>query len=202
MNHSAQLKVIYEIEGLLTLQFSETLSEMKEEEINRLIDAKLVELARLRNVALESDVKSEQQEDVKSVEQEIADAVEFEEKEDSIGGTDDSTQDNDIEQKCDCAEEDVVSPAPASDNGEIEITLNDNVISSNSLRRLPLTLNDQFRFRRELFGNSDETYRKAVHEIESKDSLNEVTDYLVDSLGFDLENDEVKSFVEIIKNVF
>lgn len=194
MDHSSQLKVIYEIEGLLTLQFSETLSEMKEKEINRLIDAKLVELARLRNVALESDVKSE--------EQEIADAVEFEEKEDSIGGTDDSTQDNDIELQCDCAEEEVESPASASDNGEIEITLNDSASPSNSLRRLPLTLNDQFRFRRELFGNSDEAYRKAVHEIESKDSLNEVTDYLVDSLGFDLENDEVKSLVEIIKNVF
>lgn len=194
MNHSAQLKIIYEIEGLLTLQLSETLSEMKEKDINRLIDGKLVELARLRNVAFDRDAETE--------EQEIADAAEFEEKEDSIGGTDDSTHDNDIEQQCDCPEEDVESPASASDNGEIEITLNDSASSSNSLRRLPLTLNDQFRFRRELFGNSDDAYRKAVHEIESKNSLKEATDYLVDILGFDLKNDEVKSFVEIIKNVF
>lgn len=192
MNHSAQLKIIYEIEGLLTLQLSETLSEMKEKDINRLIDGKLVELARLRNIAFDRDAETE--------EQEIADAVEFEEKEDSIDVINVARQDNSVERQSDCADDD--SPLQESCTEDIEITLDDGAMPSIPLRRLPLTLNDQFRFRRELFGNSDEAYRKAVHEIESKNSLKEATDYLVDSLGFDLENDEVKSFVEIIKNVF
>ena len=60
-------------------------------------------------------------------------------------------------------------------------------------------LNDKFRFRRELFGNSEVAYVECLNMLSAMYSLDEATDYLYEDLNWDPNNEDVKSFVEILK---
>lgn len=64
------------------------------------------------------------------------------------------------------------------------------------------TLNDRFRFRRELFGNSDAEYSSAMDLIASMEGYEEAEEYFLDELGWSLENPEVKDFMDIIQKYF
>lgn len=64
------------------------------------------------------------------------------------------------------------------------------------------TLNDRFRFRRELFGNSDAEYSSAMDLIASMDTYDEAEEYFLDELGWSLDNPEVKDFMDIIQKYF
>lgn len=64
------------------------------------------------------------------------------------------------------------------------------------------SLNDTFRFRRELFGNSAAEMTDALHMVEAMHSFDEAEDYFYGDLGWDRESDDVKEFMEIIKNHF
>lgn len=64
------------------------------------------------------------------------------------------------------------------------------------------TLNDRFRFRRELFSNSDVEYSAAMDLIASMDNYEEAEEYFLDELGWSLENPEVKDFMDIIQKYF
>lgn len=64
------------------------------------------------------------------------------------------------------------------------------------------SLNDTFRFRRELFGNSGAVMTDALHLVEAMQSYDEAEDYFYGDLGWDRESDDVKEFMAIIKNHF
>ena len=64
------------------------------------------------------------------------------------------------------------------------------------------SLNDTFRFRRELFGNSAAEMTDALHMVEAMHSFDEAEDYFYCDLGWDRESDDVKEFMAIIKNHF
>lgn len=64
------------------------------------------------------------------------------------------------------------------------------------------SLNDTFRFRRELFGNSAAEMTDALHLVEAMHSFDEAEDYFYGDLGWDRESDDVKEFMAIIKNHF
>lgn len=64
------------------------------------------------------------------------------------------------------------------------------------------SLNDTFRFRRELFGNSAAEMTDALHVVEAMHSFDEAEDYFYGDLGWDRESDDVKEFMAIIKNHF
>lgn len=64
------------------------------------------------------------------------------------------------------------------------------------------SLNDTFRFRRELFGNSAAEMTDALHMVEAMHSFDEAEDYFYGDLGWDRESDDVKEFMAIIKNHF
>lgn len=64
------------------------------------------------------------------------------------------------------------------------------------------SLNDTFRFRRELFGNSAAEMTDAIHMVEAMHSFDEAEDYFYGDLGWDRESDDVKDFMAIIKNHF
>lgn len=64
------------------------------------------------------------------------------------------------------------------------------------------TINDKFRFRRELFGNSDAQYAEAIDVISAMTSIDEVEEYLFMDLNWDRENEDVKAFNDIIINYF
>ena len=63
-------------------------------------------------------------------------------------------------------------------------------------------INDRFRFRRELFNNSDSAFNSAMDLVATMDDYEEAEDYFIGDLGWDLEKPEVMDFMAIIRNYF
>lgn len=64
---------------------------------------------------------------------------------------------------------------------------------------LPFSINDKFRFRRELFGNDNTRYAQSLELIATMTSLEEVSDYLCNDLELEEDSEEVKAFLERVK---
>lgn len=77
----------------------------------------------------------------------------------------------------------------------------ESVLPTRELRQF-FTINDRYRFRRELFGNSDTEMADTLNMIEAMANMAEAQDYLYSDLEWDAETDEVKEFVEIIQRYF
>ncbi|NDV83007.1 hypothetical protein [Bacteroides sp. 51] len=65
-----------------------------------------------------------------------------------------------------------------------------------------LSLNDTFRFSRELFGDDKDKMNKILQEISTMNSLAEVLSYLSTQIKWDEENDATKDFIELLKKYF
>lgn len=68
--------------------------------------------------------------------------------------------------------------------------------------RLVFTLNDKFRFKRELFRNSEADFNNTLSYVASLDNYLEAEDYFLTELQWDPEREEVKEFLEILKRYF
>ena len=68
--------------------------------------------------------------------------------------------------------------------------------------RKALSLNDRFRFRRELFGNSDIRMNETLALIDAMNSYEEAEDYILNDLNWDEENTEVAEFMKIVQKHF
>lgn len=68
----------------------------------------------------------------------------------------------------------------------------------NDVAPVELTINDKFRFRRELFGNSDVDLADALQIASQMSSIEEIEDYFYNDLCFDPANDTVKDFIRVI----
>lgn len=64
------------------------------------------------------------------------------------------------------------------------------------------TLNDKYRFRRELFGGSDSDFSQTIGLIVQMNSYEEARDYLLHDLCWDCHNEAVEDFLTIIKRHF
>ena len=64
------------------------------------------------------------------------------------------------------------------------------------------TINDRFRYRRELFGNSDIEMNDALNLVEAMQSYSEAEEYFYDMLNWDKQSPEVADFMSIIRNHF
>lgn len=64
------------------------------------------------------------------------------------------------------------------------------------------TLNDRFRYRRELFENSDVQMTNTLNLVETMESFSEAEDYFYSDMEWDRESPEVRDFMEIIKQHF
>lgn len=64
------------------------------------------------------------------------------------------------------------------------------------------TINDKFRFRRELFGGSEEAFVDTINLIIAMNSFDEAKEYIYDDLGFDAKNEDVVDFMAIISKHF
>lgn len=61
------------------------------------------------------------------------------------------------------------------------------------------TINDRFRFRRELFGGNDSDFSETLHLLADMDSYAEAEDYLYNDLMWDSANPAVADFMEILE---
>lgn len=77
-----------------------------------------------------------------------------------------------------------------------------NEVKKHKLDKPAFCLNDRFRFKRELFGNSDAEFSSAMNMIAAMDNYDEAEEYFIGELEWDAENPEVVDFMEIIKGYF
>lgn len=68
--------------------------------------------------------------------------------------------------------------------------------------KLVFSLNDRFRFRKELFENSDIDFNNTLALVASMNDYEEAEDFFINEEGFDRFNPTVIEFLEIIKNYF
>ncbi|MCH5241603.1 MAG: hypothetical protein J1F67_04160 [Muribaculaceae bacterium] len=68
--------------------------------------------------------------------------------------------------------------------------------------KLVFSINERFRFRKELFDNSDADFNTSLALVASMDNFEEAEDYFINEEGFDTNNPVVKEFMNIIKKYF
>ncbi|MCH5228506.1 MAG: hypothetical protein J1F12_00745 [Muribaculaceae bacterium] len=68
--------------------------------------------------------------------------------------------------------------------------------------KLVFSINDRFRFRKELFDNSDADFNNTLALVASMDDYEEAEDYFINEEGFDKGNPVVNDFLEVIKRYF
>ena len=68
--------------------------------------------------------------------------------------------------------------------------------------RQAFSLNDRYRYRRELFGNSDSVMNETLNLIEAMHSFDKAEDYFYNDLQWEHDSPEVADFMVIIKNHF
>lgn len=68
--------------------------------------------------------------------------------------------------------------------------------------RAAFSLNDMFRFRRELFANNAADMTDAIHLVEAMCSFEEAEDYFYNDLEWDKESEEVREFMAVIQKHF
>jgi len=64
------------------------------------------------------------------------------------------------------------------------------------------TLNDKFRFRRELFRNSQDEFDETLNVISQMSSITEAEEYIYDDLCWDPDNEDVKAFMDVVAKHF
>lgn len=97
----------------------------------------------------------------------------------------------------------VVEPVPAPKQTTPVMKLDEKLAidSSRDIRRA-FTLNDRFRFRRELFENSEARFVDALEVISAMTSFEEAEEYFYDDLCWDPDSDHVKEFMQKVNNHF
>lgn len=190
---------VYEIEGLLELA---QLREDKIEELAPLIDARIKALATQEAGAAETTEATE-----------AAEATEATGAVEATGATEKIEKAVTIEELFEESERISVTKADnaynnfdASDStGGTDSTDSSDSSSRTSSRvgsKPAFTLNDRFRFRRELFNNSDTQFSEAMGRIALMDSYDEAEEHFIGELGWNPENPEVVDFMEIIRIYF
>lgn len=72
----------------------------------------------------------------------------------------------------------------------------------NDMVAIELTINDKFRFRRELFANNEADLSEALQIAANMSSAEEIEDYFYNDLCFDAESEVVKDFMRIVTSKF
>ncbi len=86
----------------------------------------------------------------------------------------------------------------AIERGEQHIAAETTAQPSESLLQA-FTINDKFRFRRELFNGDEEDFAETLQLLAHMPNFEEARDYLEHDLLWDPKNDDVQAFLEIVK---
>ena len=159
--------------------------------------------------AIEPSAPTEAEIEVPSEIAEIEDTIEdvaSDVIEEELDDTEIIEEDNPIEVVDDNLEiielENEIELEPEVESHEI-ITIEEKLARQNSRDlKQAFTLNDKYRFRRELFGNSDTEFIDMINLVSAMATLSEAEDYFYGDLEWDLENEEVKDFMNIIAHYF
>lgn len=80
----------------------------------------------------------------------------------------------------------------------------DEVLSRHVSRNIykAFTINDKFRYRQALFGNSAAQYNEALDLISQMNSYDQAADYFLNNYGWNPEDSDVKGFLKILEHHF
>ena len=101
------------------------------------------------------------------------------------------------------ADEEVVDDEDEDEDDDVPLTL-DEALQRNMSRdlRKAFSLNDRFRYRRELFANNDVEMNDTLNLVETMHSFSEAEDFFYGDLEWDKEAPEVIDFMNVIRNHF
>lgn len=68
--------------------------------------------------------------------------------------------------------------------------------------KLVFSINERFRFKKELFSNSDVDFNNTLALVASMDNYEEAEEYFLNEEGFDIANPLVREFLEVLKRYF
>lgn len=168
------LDLCFEIEGLIALIIKR--EDDVPENVHTLLARKISELSNIYGLSPEGIRESEQAED-------IAQNAEFEQSEDADVPVEEAEAEPEPEIEAEPTTE--TKASEAAPEPETEKT------------SIALTLNDKFRFKRELFGNNAAELSDALDVVNAVSSKAELEDYFYNDLCWDPENPDVKDFMEI-----
>lgn len=184
-NYEQMLALCYELEGLLALSLErkETTPDMVvgmiAEKAKRL--SVMASMRPVEAVADEADADADAEEE--------AAAVQYEQAEDAC-------------MTCQPEPAPVATPQPADKPEPIEkpapMPVAEPKRAEVKEQGFVFTLNDKFRFRRELFGGSDADFADALQVAEAMTSREEVEDYFFNDLCWNPANEDVMAFMDII----
>lgn len=103
------------------------------------------------------------------------------------------------------ADEEVVDDEDEDDDDDDDVPLTlDEALQRNMSRdlRKAFSLNDRFRYRRELFANNDVEMNDTLNLVETMHSFSEAEDFFYGDLEWDKEAPEVIDFMNVIRNHF
>ena len=204
LNYNDLLRTAYEIEGLLALQSQRPGNTVAD--VDRLIAEKVAILAQACPLVTDAEpLKEAQKEPENEVENEAENKIENKAENEAIAASA-------LEEEKMMAEEPV--PAPAKPEAEPEMpVVNDTIDTPLSLEEKlarerardifrAFTLNDKFRFRRELFRNSQEEFDDTLNVISQMSTIAEAEEYIYDDLCWDPANEDVKAFMDVVTKHF
>lgn len=194
MDPNKLLDACLEIEGLLTLMASRG---------NTLPDNALA-LLKSKTAEFNCSVQSLAcacAEDGPDVDRQIAESAMLEETEDAMP---DNGIPEPVADETEAVPDDEPEQKPEGDGSEqTPAPVAEETVSRNeTFVPLRFSVNDRFRFRRELFNFSDEEMDEAIEVAGQMNTVEEVEDYFYNDLCWDPDNEEVADFMKIIKARF
>ena len=199
-NYNELLKAAYEIEGLLALQAQRGNNAIAT--VDEMIADKIAMLA--REFDAESDTADDAEAQVETiVETAVSEPViapeptiePIAEEPETTPSADEAIAKAAVEEERADAD---VRPAP-----DMSITLDEKLARERAQDIFKaFTLNDKFRFRRELFRGSQAEFDDALNIISQMSTIEEAEEYIYDDLCWNRDNEDVKAFMDIVTKHF
>lgn len=197
------LAICYELEGLMTL--ASTRRETTPPQVHAMMQDKIEQLR--AGLSGSSDIKEQSNEEqpIAAVE-EISVDTQPEAMEEAIPVTIIEAPtvvmpEQEVIENQHIIESDAETEQPEDDDKEQisePIASSPVTIMANKFAPISFTLNDKFRFRRELFGNSDIDFADALNVVDAMNSLDELEDYFYNDLCWDPNDENVIDFISIV----
>lgn len=213
-NYISLLNLAYEIEGLLLLHInrgdeaSPEMTDLLKKKI-ALLSASYSEETAVEPIAsaTPAEAKTGTEEEIKPSEN-VAEATtpEDDEKEHTVETDDEAIARSAATEETEDAEplgaNEEVYVAPATDENEPE-RLEDRLSRERAKDIFKaFTINDKFRFRRELFRNSQDEFDETLDVIAQMSNFDEAEEYFYNDLCWDPEIEVVKEFMETVRKHF
>ena len=216
------LRLTLELEGILTLRVNrrDTIDATNASRLDEMIDHLLAELGNSRPAKVteekeELSTEKPETEQSEKLEQskpsEPSKTIEIPELSDNSDNSNDSDSSDNSEPSDNsliaeaAIEEEAADADTPSTIGELSpsMSLNDRLAREKAADLSgAFSLNDRFRFRRELFRGSQQEMDEAIEALSQMSTAEEAREYIYDDLCLDPSDDNVKAFMEIITNHF